>query len=695
VAAPVLGIDLGTTNSVVAIADGRQSRVLADPEGFQLIPSVVSFHPSGDILVGRTARDRRLLDAQNTVYSVKRLIGRPFRSPEVRTARERFPFELTEGPTGGVLVGARGETYTLSEISAFVLRQVRSVAEFNVAEPCTQAVVTVPANFNELQRSATKAAGRVAGLDVLRILNEPTAAALAYGYGRGSRERIAVFDFGGGTFDVTLLELSGEVFEVLATAGDTYLGGDDIDVLVADQMAEAFLEHHRYDPRDDAQAYERLRAAAEWAKCQLSEKPDVQLRIEELAYGDGGISLDLTFALERPVLERMAQSLVARTFDVCEDVMRIAGIRPTQLDNVILVGGSTRMPLVQRMVTEYFGRAPLEGIDPDLVVAQGAAIQGRALTAPAERKSLGKVALRRITRAEHEATRPSQIAPPRTSAITPPDAQGSPGAPPTSSGPAGLGTLPPVGAGLGSLPPVPAVPPAPPLPEFGDSAGSPPRPPVPVGARTLETPAFAAAPPPLPSFGNAPIEDAGVLPVGPAFSPDPEVAERSLERASVRAPDLSVLEPAVPLAPDAPEPEMPLLLDVTPHSLGIETVGGYCEAVIKQNAAIPVEQTRVFSTAQDNQRLVKVRIFQGESRRFDDNQGLGEIELAGLRAAARGRVKIDVTFVIGADGILAVRAKDVETGKEQDVRIKLVGGMAEDDVQRLVDRQAAMLDGGR
>jgi molecular chaperone DnaK len=256
----------------VAVAKEADPTVLPDKEGFPLIPSVVSFHPSGDILVGREARERRLIDARNTVYSVKRLIGRPFRSPEVRRAQERFPFELTEGPNGGVMVMARGETYTLSEISAFVLRKVRSQAEESLKQTCTQAVITVPANFNELQRSATKAAGRVAGLEVLRILNEPTAAALAYGYGKGSRERIAVYDLGGGTFDLTIIELSGDVFEVLATAGDTYLGGDDIDFLIAVQMAEAFLEHHRYDPRTDRQAFERLIAAAEWAKCQLSAR---------------------------------------------------------------------------------------------------------------------------------------------------------------------------------------------------------------------------------------------------------------------------------------------------------------------------------------------------------------------------------------------------------------------------------------
>src|SRR5690349_10507750 len=252
---PVLGIDLGTTNSAVAVAIDGKVQVLPDAEGNKLFPSVVSFHPSGDVLAGYPARERRLVDAPNTIYSVKRLIGRPFKSDEVRRAVERLPFAFEEGPTGGALVVARGETYTLPEISAFVLRGVRAQAEDALKQACRRAVITVPANFNELQRSATKAAGRVAGLEVLRILNEPTAAALAYGCGSTKqRERIAVYDLGGGTFDVTILELAGDVFEVVATAGDTFLGGDDIDVTIADQMVQAFLSQHRYDARRDAQA---------------------------------------------------------------------------------------------------------------------------------------------------------------------------------------------------------------------------------------------------------------------------------------------------------------------------------------------------------------------------------------------------------------------------------------------------------
>ena len=678
----VLGIDLGTTNSVVAVADEAGVRVLPGAEGSNLVPSVVAFHPSGDVLVGYAARERRLLDARNTVYSIKRLIGRPFQSEEVRRARERFPFALCEGPTGGALVQLRGETYTLPEISAFVLRQIRTNAEGALGDECTRAVITVPANFNELQRSATKAAGRIAGLEVLRILNEPTAAALAYGYRRGSRERIAVYDLGGGTFDVTILELAGDVFEVVATAGDTFLGGDDIDVLLADQMAQAFLQHHRYDPKSDPQAYERLRAAAEWAKCQLSAEDAVQLRVEELAYGPSGVSLDLAFAMNRETFEQLVMPLVARTFDVCEEAMRIASVRPTQLDNVILVGGATRMPIVQRMVREYFGREPLGHIDPDLVVAQGAAVQGHALagmrdTGTGAPQPLGRVRLKRVTQAEAKAVHPVEPRPAQP-AFAPRD-QGparsgsAPPAPPAPLGEASSPSLqdlfedglmhktashlqplmspPPIPPPPGTFAPVHegAAPPPPPVPAMrGQAVGVPPPPPR------------APAPPAVPA-GHAPPAPAVV----PAAAPGQGVAPRGA----------------------------PLLLDVTPHSLAIETVGGYCDPVITRNAAIPVEQTRVFSTGQDNQEVVRVRICQGESRRLAENQELGEIVLTGLRPAPRGDVEVAVTFVLDADGTLGVRARDLTTGREQIIRINLVGGLPEEEIARMRQRQSALTTG--
>lgn len=738
---PVLGIDLGTTNSVVAVAEGNRAQVLMDLEGNRLIPSVVSFHPQGDVLVGYAARERRLLDAKNTIYSTKRLIGRPFRSIEVQRAQERFPFELHEAPNKGVQVAARGETYTLPEISAFVLREVRRISEQALGVECNRAVITVPANFSELQRSATKAAGKIAGLEVLRILNEPTAAALAYGYGKGSRERIAVYDMGGGTFDVTILELAGDVFEVVATAGDTFLGGDDVDVLVAEKMADAFLSHHRFDPRQDAQAYERLRAAAEWSKCQLSGEEEVHLRVEELAYGNGGVSLDLTFGLSRTALEAMVRPLIARTFDVCEEAMRIANMRPTQLDNVILVGGSTRMPLVRRMVAEYFGREPLASIDPDLVVAQGAALQGWALkgtsaSTPPAPAPLGKVALRRVTQdqlqaaakrrgeldQEIAASRPVGPAfAPREQGIPdeptrvrkPSTAEDSWFAEDATPRPTAPSRPPPRPR---SIPAQPALPP--PMPgvvaarsvAIGEVKL---RPPVPA-------PPLAAAPPPPPAAAPAPQgrtreptmpfrAEPGTGEIAPLFpvpEPPPPRAAPSPPVAPRTAPAVAASPPAPFALPSAPPPvaafsepapawappvQPPLLLDVTPHSLGVETVGGYCEPVIKRNAAIPVEQTKVFSTGSDMQDSVLVRVVQGESRRLADNQPLGEIALTGLRQAARGQVKIGVTFLLDADGTLGVKARDLDTGREQSIRIQLLGAVSDDEIARMAQRQQQMV----
>jgi len=718
---PVIGIDLGTTNSVVAVADQPGGRVLADSDGAKLIPSIVSFHPSGDILVGAAAKERRLLDAQNTVYSVKRLIGRPYASYEVKQAQERFAFELSEGPSGGVLVTARGETYTLSEISAFVLRHVRKVAEEALGQECSQAVVTVPANFNELQRSATKAAGRVAGLDVLRILNEPTAAALAYGYNKTSTERVAVYDLGGGTFDITILQLAGDVFEVLATAGDTFLGGDDVDTSIADQMAAQFLEQNRYDARQDRQAYERLRAAAEWAKIQLSDKPDVKLCIEELAYGEGGVALNLDFALTRQQLEHMCQPLMARSFDVCEDAMKAAGLRPTQLDNVILVGGSTRIPLLQRMVAEYFGRKPLVNIDPDLVVAQGAALQAHTLSMPARKAPLGRVALKKVAQ-------PGSDKHPRITEESFEDEV----------------------TNVGDRPPLPPPPVARAARRKATLSGQAP-PPPPLQLKTpadsalddglLDTPTrsreepleqdrtrLAEAVDPL-DFQPTRMADASGLLMQLGAEGEPQLEEIGDEPSGLitelgddafggQDSDLptGVSPPGLPpidLSSTAPAllraaldedvdtvtgavavtegPQAPLLLDVTPLSLGVETVDGYCEHIIRRNSAIPAGQTKMFTTARDGQEAVVVRICQGEDRQITGNQLLGEVVLDGLRPAARGKVQIAVRFMIDADGTLQVRAQDVGTGQQQQIAIKLIGELAEEQIEQLRERHEAKL----
>src|SRR5262245_20039834 len=334
----VVGIDLGTTNTVVAAVRDGNARSLADEQNHTLIPSVVSFHPNGTVLVGRTAKERRTVDPSNTIFSIKRLIGRSWDTEEVRRARSRLPFEMREGPGQAALVVARGETYTLPEISAFVLRKAKAVADAALGDKVEQAVITVPANFNDLQRAATKVAGRVAGLEVSRILNEPTAAALAYGYGKTSSERLAVYDFGGGTFDVTLLDLSNNVFEVLATAGNTFLGGDDIDVAIAERMSDVFLKQHRYDPRTDPLAFHRFRLAAEDIKHRLSTTAEASVEVSEVTHGHGGKALSLSFSMTRGELELLAGPIVEKTFDVCREALGVARIGVGDLDQILLVG---------------------------------------------------------------------------------------------------------------------------------------------------------------------------------------------------------------------------------------------------------------------------------------------------------------------------------------------------------------------
>jgi len=384
----VVGIDLGTTNTVVGCVRTGKVHVLADEKGARLLPSVVSFHPNGEVLVGGAAKARRVIDAKNTVYSHKRLIGRSWGSPEIGQARQRFPFELREGPGQGPLVHARGQDYTLPEISAFVLKRARQISEQALGTPVERAVITVPAHFNELQRASTKVAGRVSGLEVLRILNEPTAAALAYGLGRSGNERVAVYDFGGGTFDCTLLDLNGNVFEVLATAGDSFLGGDDVDTIIADRMAEAFLKQYRQDAKQDAQMSERLKTTAEDIKIALSTAESHTVMLKDFGHGAGGASLSFQFTMTRKDLDALLTPLVDRTFKVTQDALTLARLSPTSFDKVILVGGSTRMPLVRRRVESFFGAPPMDRVNPDEVVAIGAAIQAAALTEGGRRRSI-------------------------------------------------------------------------------------------------------------------------------------------------------------------------------------------------------------------------------------------------------------------------------------------------------------------
>ena len=547
----VLGIDLGTSNSVVAAERDGRPEVLMDADNRGTQPSIVSFHPTGSILVGHDAKRRRLIDPKNTIYSAKRLIGRPFSSPEVQQFAARVPYPMVAGDNDQTIIEVRDQRLTVPEVSALVLHHMKIIAERTLRQTVSKAVVTVPANFNDAQRSATVAAGQVAGLEVLRIINEPTAAALAYGHGKKLNRKVLVYDFGGGTFDVTILEISGEVYEVLATAGDTYLGGDDFDELVMDRMVEQFLQKTRYDLRHNETAMERMRSVAEQVKCQLSTQGRSVVQVQEIAHGADGVALDLDFTMERKEFENQTEELVDRTFAICDEAFALAQIPINEIDEVVLVGGSTRIPIVRESVRSYFARAPMATINPDEVVAMGAAIQGASLLA-------------------------------------------------------------------------------------------------------------AVAPPPSLPTANAPKATAQGM---PAIPPAPGEA----------------------LPPPPPKPR-PLLLDVTPMSLGVAIVGGYSKVIISRNSQVPAEHTETFTTGADNQNSVSLKICQGESQRFADNTELGELILGGLRPALRGEVKIEVTFEIDTNGILRVHAKDEHTGRVQDATIKLLGELGEHELSGAIER---------
>jgi molecular chaperone DnaK len=566
------------------------------------------------------------------------------------------------------MVVARGQEFTLPEISAFVLTRARQIAEKALGEPVDRAVITVPANFNELQRAATKVAGRVAGLEVLRIINEPTAAALAYGLGRSTKERIAVYDFGGGTFDCTLLDLSGNVFEVLATAGDSFLGGDDLDLSVAERMAEAFLRTHRYDPRTDPQAFERLRVMAEAVKIDLSANERTSTKLRELGFGMGGTHLEVGFGMTREEIERLAAPLVERSFAVCQEALSVAQLPVTAFDKVILVGGSTRIPLVRRRVEQFFGAPPLDRVNADEVVAIGAAIQAAALTEVARRRSIPPAPVPAIRKSipppreveDDEVTMttrlPARIAELEKILASPPLPPVSPARPPTS---------PP----RASTPSVPSLPPlAPPVPTTTvRMASAPPTPGLPT--TTARLPSMTST---LPLAAAAPSsEDIA------ATIPRPVLYEDILRSSTA------------PPAPSPLPPPPPVLVDVTPRALVVETVGGWCDVVVQRNAKIPCERTRAFTTSTDNQTVVQVRVAQGEDATFRNNTFLGAVELVGLRAAPRGDVTIRTRFEVDESGTLKVFATDLGTGQEAHALLQLVGIAGTESIEQMQARNAA------
>jgi molecular chaperone DnaK len=572
---PAVGIDLGTTNTVVAISQGGETRVLLDEGGANLLPSVVSFHPDGRVLVGREARRRRVVDARNTVHSVKRLLGRRWGAPEVERARRSSTFELVEGAKRSIELAVRGMRYPLPTISALVLGRAKQIAEAALGETVTQAVVTVPASFNDLQRSATRRAAKEAGLEVLRILNEPTAAALAYGLGNRTSERIAVYDFGGGTFDLTLLDVSDNLVEVLATSGDSFLGGDDIDAATATLMARAMLRDVGVDANANVGVVALLRAAAEHLKMQLSTQRRADVELKAVGYAEGGHPIDYRYELSREEFEVIAKPFVDRTLAVCDDALRQSRLDVAAFGSVILVGGSCRTPYVQERVEAFFGKVPRVEWNPDEVVAIGAAIMAAVLT--------------------------GQARPPEPPQATRDDrSSGVPGA-------------------------VFDVPPPPRLPAIAPE-------PVPL-------------PPPSPPLPGQPH----MLPTG-------------------RSQQLPAVPSVLPMAPDRPAP---LLIDVTPLTLSVETIAGMVDVIIERNTAVPCTRKRRYTTSVDGQREVVVRVVQGEGAVASQNAVLGELVVSELRAARRGDLWIEVAFELDADGILSVHARDEGTGREARTQMRV------------------------
>ena len=693
---PIIGIDLGTSNSAVAFADDGGARMLVDAQGHAIQPTVVSFHPNGSVIVGAGAKQRRVLDPRNTIYSAKRLIGRTFDAREVSAVAARVPFTIKQGVNHQPVVVTRAGEFAIPELSAIVLDHLRGLAQGALGQPIAHAVVAVPANFTDAQRSATVTAGDIAGLEVVQVINEPTAAALAYGHRRKLNQRVAVYDFGGGTFDITLLEVRGTVYEVLATAGDPYLGGDDVDERLVETMVRLFQEQQGVDLSHDLSAMQRLRTVAEQIKIELSRRSRARVTIDQLAQGPGGGTLDFSMRVTRDDLEAHAAELVDRSFAVCSEAMRMAGLRPGEIGDVILVGGTTKMPLVRRRVGELFGCTPRTDLHPDEAVALGAAIHGRALRGTLVRDP-------RQSRRRNTATGMAPPAPPMAAqpamSVQPPIDEDS-----GSPWPRG-GTVPWIsfaedmeaGEGRRRLDTLdtptlerelegdfqrtdeqPTLARAARV-DFGDEAGT----------GNIETGDIEAILPALPE------------PDGPSFASSQADDEDDTgiqlpdARFSAAADSLGTPEPLDipddvevagaadwPAAPDEP----PIILEVTPHGLGVATVAGYCRLLIARNSRVPAEAHQVFTTSKNMQQTVRIRVCQGESKRLDENMALGDLVLEGIEPRPRGQTRIEVSFGIDESGILQVRARDLETGLEQRGELHIEGAPSQEEITAAGER---------
>jgi molecular chaperone DnaK len=509
----VIGIDLGTTNSCVSVLEGDTATVIPNRGGYKTTPSIVAVTEAGKRLVGHIAKRQAITNAENTVYAAKRLIGRKWDSPQVKNALLTSSYHIVEGPHDDVRIVLRGKEYSVPEISSMILQEMKLVAEEYLGEQVQKAVITVPAYFNDNQRQATKDAGAIAGLDVIRIINEPTAASLAYGFGKELDRTVAVYDLGGGTFDISILEIGAHgVFKVISTTGDTFLGGEDFDGRIIDWLVQGFQEEHGIDLREDRMALQRLRDAAEKAKCELSAVSETEINLPFIISTSNNEALHLQRNLSRDLFETLTADLVERTVEICRQAIEDARLEVDEVEDVLLVGGMTRMPAIQRAVAEFFQRQPSKGVHPDEVVAMGAAIQGAAL-----------------------------------------------------------------------------------------------------------------------------VED-----------------QRQM-----------------------------LLLDVTPHALGIMTFGSHFEELIPQNTTVPTSQTKTFTTSRDNQTAVKLLVMQGDSEKAEENELLGEFILTGLRRAPKGHVEIEVTFEINTDGIVSVHAKDLETGQAQSIQVTASSGLTPEEIRQM------------
>ncbi len=763
------------------------ARVLADEGGYKIHPSVVSFHPNGGVVVGAAAKQRKVIDPANTIYSVKRLIGRAYSSPEVKTAKLRSPFQIKEGANELPLIVTRGGEFAVPEISAIVLDHVRNIAQHQLGEEVSRAVVTVPAAFNDAQRSATATAGAIAGLTVVRVLNEPTAAALAYGNARNLKQTIAVYDFGGGTFDITILKLEDQVYEVLGTAGDTFLGGDDLDERLVDRMVDKFLQENRIDLRTNEVSMMRLRAVAEQTKIELSRRSRAVVRVDEIAYGPKGAPLNLQIEITREEFVSQVADIIDRTFPVCKEALSYAGLGIDRIDDIILVGGTTKIPYVRDQVSKFFTKGARTDVNPEDAVAVGAALQATSLERILSRKSSQRIAVpvssplvaeddgfegetstvdATVERAfsnpievDDEETgisqggslpvRPSaevvarpetEYSLPRTGTRevfegkTPPPQGGGaigrlkPMLPRTTTGnvpaaapsartmivePPRASPSPPAAGKPRTVPGMPAVQKPPESPwggpdDFQTSPSlaptsvdepplPPPRPPVaPPGAKTLMH-ATPPAPLPIPPRSKHPSasgpmrlleleRDPPASSTSKGFQP-PQAYPVMHAPAPHQLPTMMIqpVQQQMPVAPGVHRPG-PVVLDVTPRGLGIATVAGFCEELIRRNSRLPAEMVKKFTTSRDQQSAVRIVVCQGESRRMDNNTVIGDLRLEGLPARPRGETSIEVTFALDASGILQVKARDAQTGREQRARLDLVGGVQEQDVSAARDR---------